>query len=105
MELTDTMLKRTVSMNWTERHYRKAIEIMGRDGFPYSGGEKLQRAIGYLSDWGRLSERYAHVDIALFATEHDFELTATYRPEPGGEIAFLMAGIWHKERKVFTFHS
>ncbi len=60
-----------------------------------TGNKELFQAIGYLSQWGMGSDRYAFCEIFGGLYDGNPELIATYRAEERGTITYQIGAIWH----------
>ena len=77
-----------------------------------TGRDALHQAIGYLSQWGSGSDRYADVCLCAFASGAGIEIVASYRSEPGGSLNYQIGAVWHPDSADtrstaghFGFHS
>ena len=78
-----------------------------------TGRDALHQAIGYLSQWGSGSDRYADVCLYAFASVRlGIEIVASYRSEPGGSPNYQIVAVWHPDSADtrstaghFGFHS
>ena len=72
-----------------------------------TGRDALHQALGYLSRWASGSTLYAHADIMGSDDSSGTELVASYRPVPGGRIAYQIGAVWHPQPAGghFSFHS
>ena len=68
-----------------------------------TGNKELFQAIGYLSQWGMGSDRYAYCEIFGGVYDGKPELIANYRAEERGLIAYQIGAVWHEDH--FGFHS
>lgn len=93
------MLERTIKITCIHPE-RLADFRVGRD-------DKLQAAIGYLSQWAIGSPEYQHVQIQINLRQDviDMELIASYHPAPDQRAGYVIGGIWHEDSHNFSFHS
>jgi len=68
--------------------------------------EQLNRAIGYLTQWGLGSVKYGHVDIYVRDVKQP-ELLACYRSQEGSQagVNFVIGAVWDNNTEAFGFHS
>ncbi len=81
-----------------------------------TGNQALFHAIGYLTQWGCGSDRYAVCEIIGGVYDGTPELVATYRKEERGPITYQIGAVWHEGKAIdgmtgdtvaghFGFHS
>ena len=77
-----------------------------------TGRDALHQAIGYLSQWASGSDLYAYAELIGYASADSIEVTATYRADPLGPIAYQICAVWHPDSARddasnghFGFHS